>query len=80
MKRLYTVVETRFGSWVAILGVDLGSWCIGIGWDLRPADFWVKVGPLYFDLSRDEPWPTDVAQIPDWTTRLGRWIFRKLEI
>ena len=80
MKRSWTLVERPIASWTATVGVDLGSWSFGFGWDLRPAYFWVEIGPLYCDFSRDEPWPLNPDEIPNWTTRLGRWAVKNLEI
>lgn len=79
MKRLWKLVEYSIGSWVAAVGFDLGSWSVGFGFDLRPAYFWVEVGPLYCDFSHDEPWPFNPDEIPNWTLCLRRWVVGKLE-
>lgn len=80
MKILWSLVERPIGSWVASVDADLGAWALGFCWDLRPATFWVEIGPLYASISRDEPWPLNLEEIPNWTVPLKRWVFEKLEI
>ncbi|CAO3413448.1 hypothetical protein [Azospirillum argentinense] len=79
MKRLWKLVEYSIGSWVVAIGVDLGSWSLGFGFDLRPAYFWVEVGPLYCDFCHDEPWPLNPDEIPNWNLRVSRWVAGRLE-
>ncbi|MCW2238215.1 hypothetical protein [Azospirillum canadense] len=80
MKRLWTIVECSIGSWTATVGLDLWSWCIGAGWDLRPSNFWIEIGPVYFDINHEEPWPADFESIPNFTTLLHRLVYGKLDV
>jgi len=80
MKCSWTLVEYAIQPWITSMSVDLKSWCIGLGWDLRPAAFWIEVGPFRIDLARDEPWPTNAKEIPNWTVPMGQWVIGKLEI
>jgi hypothetical protein len=80
-KRFWVETKSRvFGSWFAVIGVDLGSWGIGFGFDVAPTGFYFAVGPLFVGAERDEPPPDNYDDLPDWSSTLLRAVIPKWKL
>jgi hypothetical protein len=40
-------------SWFAVVGVDLGNWVLGLGFDVAPAEVFINLGPFYSAIERE---------------------------
>ena len=75
--------ETKFRvyrSWFLVLGVAVGDWSVGFGFDVAPTRFFIGVGPFSIGIERDEPPPANYADLPDWSRTLYRRVIRKWKL
>ena len=67
-------------SWFAFLDLDAGCWAIGFGYDVAPATFTLKFGPLVIGCERDEPPPENYDVLPDLSWTLKRSVVPKWKL
>ena len=68
-----------YRSWFAVVGLGLGDWTAGFGFDVAPAEFGVSLGPLSFGAERDESLP-NYDDLPDWSRMLWRHVIREWKL
>jgi hypothetical protein len=69
-----------YGSWLAVIGVDLGAWTLGFGFDIAPTGFYIVLGPLFAAAERDEPPLQSYDDLPDWNWTLHRSVIYKWKL
>ena len=69
-----------YRSWFLLVGLDLGIWAIGFGFDVAPTGFEITLGPLFVGTDREEPPPDSYDDLPDWSRTLRRIVIEKWKL